>query len=148
MYHCLLYIRRQSNREVSGNGPWVITGMEELCPRKKEQAAGWLHFLCHTHKRVFLLNPPPLYCNFFLTLNFWNGDNSTLETAFIYSYLLWARTASQGPVFQLPIFQWKSQNILSWSQPQKQVHLPMTILETLSSSTSNDNLKNKLIMLT
>ena len=131
MYHCLLYIRRQSNREVSGNGPWVITGMEELCPRKKEQAAGWLHFLCHTHKRVFLLNPPPLYCNFFLTLNFWNGDNSTLETAFIYSYLLWARTASQGPVFQLPIFQWKS---------QKHVELIPTPRNKFISHT--DNLRN------
>ena len=40
LYRCLSYIRRQSNREVSGNGPWVITGMEELCPRKKERAAG------------------------------------------------------------------------------------------------------------
>ena len=53
------------------------------------------------------------------------------ETAFIYSYLLSAPTASQGPVFQLPIFQWKS---------QKHVELIPTPRNKFISHT--DNLRN------
>ena len=78
---------------------------------QKERTGGRLVtlFMSYTLEREY---SPSIHPDFFfpqltfgmvITQFFWS------ETAFIYSYLPSAPTASQGPVFQLPIFQWKSQ---------------------------------------
>ena len=111
--------------------------------RKNGRQVGHIVHVIHTRARIFSTQTHPdfffshLTFGMVITQLFWN------ETAFIYSYLLSAPTASQGPVFQLPIFQWKS---------QKHVELIPTIPETSSSPTqtisetsSTDNLRNMLI---
>ena len=97
----------------------------------EERQVGHIVHAIHTRARIFSTQTHPdfffshLTFSMVITQLFWG------ETAFIYSYLLSAPTASQGPVFQLPIFQWKS---------QKHVELIPTPRNKFISHT--DNLRN------
>ena len=143
LYRCLSYIRRQSSREVSGNGPWVITGMQELCPRKKERQVGHIVYIIHTRSEN-ILNPNPSSILFF-TLNFWNGDNSTLlewDCIHLFIFALSSdgvsRTCLSTPHLPMKISE------TCWIDPNpRNKFIPHTISET----SSTDNLRNVLIQL-